>query len=71
MKINKKYIILRLITLPLKLIFDLLWFNLFVILKTFQWLIYGSDEIIFGKDFNRNSVSELIKTVEKLQKNQE
>lgn len=64
MKINKKYFIIRLITSPLKLIFLMLWYNLFSVLKTFQWVICGGDEIIFGKDLDRNTVGELIKEVQ-------
>ncbi|AZA60802.1 hypothetical protein EG340_06995 [Chryseobacterium indoltheticum] len=66
MKINKKYFLIRLITSPLKLIFLLFWYVLFSVLKTFQWVIYGGDEVIFGKDLERNTVGELIKEVQKL-----
>lgn len=69
MKVQKKYFLLRVITFPIKLVFDLLWFNLFAIVKTFQWVVYGGDEIIFGKDFNRNQMSDLIDAVENLKQN--
>ena len=67
MKINKKYLLLRIIAFPLKLLFTIIWFLLFAIFKSIQWVAYGSDEIVFRKDFNRNSITELIETIEKLQ----
>ena len=68
-KVNKKYLLLRILTFPIKLIFSLLWFNLFALLKTYQWVIFGGDEIIFGTDINRDSVGELIKIVSELNDN--
>lgn len=57
MKLNKKYILLRIITSPIKLIFTLIWM-----------ILYGSDEVYFSENFNRNDMSKLIESVEKLNK---
>lgn len=68
MKINKKYIILRIITSPIKLIFTMFWLILWSLILVYHWILYGSDEIFFSENFNRNDVSKLIESVEKLKK---
>lgn len=64
MKINKRYLLLRMLISPIKLIFTIFWFALFSFLKTYQWVIYGSEEIIFGND--KDSIKDLIKVVNDL-----
>ena len=66
MKVNKKFLFLRIITFPIKLAFMLFWGILFAVFKSVQWVWFGGDEIILGKDFDRNTIGELIKAVEKL-----
>ena len=68
MKLNKKYILLRIITSPIKLIFTLIWMILWSTILVWKWILYGSDEVYFSENFNRNDVSKLIESVEKLNK---
>ena len=68
MKLNKKYILLRIVTSPIKLIFTLIWMILWSLLLVWKWILYGSDEIYFSENFNRNDISKLIESIEKLNK---
>ena len=68
MKLNKKYILLRIITSPIKLIFTLIWMILWSTILVWKWILYGSDEVYFSENFNRNDMSKLIESVEKLNK---
>lgn len=65
MKINKKYLLIRIITSPIKLIFLLLWYNLFAVLLLLKWVKNGGQEVFYGTDFG-NSIVELIETNKKL-----
>lgn len=63
MKINKRYLLLRIITLPIKLTFHLLWSVLFSILITLKWLKNGGEEIFYGV----NTETTLIKILKQLE----
>jgi len=65
MKVNRRYLGLRILTAPLKLVFTLIWFMLYSLIHVYQWVIFGSDEVVFGNDFNRNTIKELIQEIEK------
>lgn len=69
MKVNKKFLLLRIIAFPLKLAFMLFWYLTFALFKSLQWVWFGGDEIVLGKDFDRNTIRELIESVEKLTEN--
>lgn len=47
---NKHYLILRIISLPIKLLFQITWGILLAILQSFHWLKFGSQELLYGKD---------------------
>lgn len=60
MKLNKKYIIIRLLTFPIKLLFTVLWMLLCAIMLSFRWLFYGSTELYFSKNFNTTELSKIV-----------
>jgi hypothetical protein len=62
---NKHYLILRIFTLPLKLIFQILWGIALGILESFHWLKFGSQELLYGKD-NGKSLVRIIEQNERL-----
>ena len=53
---NKKRLILRILTFPLKLAFQILWGVLSSILYSFKWLKNGSQEVVYGDDFEKSIV---------------
>ena len=59
MKINKRYLLIRILISPIKLVFTILWCILFSFLKTYQWVIYGND-------IDKYSIMDLIKVVSNL-----
>ena len=65
MKINKDKFVLRLITIPFKLLFTLIWMIVYGCMLSWRWLLYGSAEFYFGKDFGKG---ELVQIIEKLEK---
>jgi hypothetical protein len=65
MKIQKRYFLLRIITFPIKLAFSLVWFLLFGIKISVQWLLFGSQELYYGKGLDRESLANFIERVEK------
>lgn len=65
MKINKKYLLLRIISFPIKLALQILWGFLFSILISIQWLKHGSQELIYTND-HATSLARLIEQNEKL-----
>ena len=70
MKIQKTNLILRILLLPFKLIFQLA-FQIFIGIKlTIQWVLFGGDELIYADQFGRAKISDLIKAVEKLTEKQ-
>jgi len=58
MKLNKKYLVLRIITFPIKLFFQVSWSILIGIFTSFNWLMHGGEEIYYGKD-NGKSLLEI------------
>lgn len=50
MKIEKRYLGLRICTFWIKLIFSLVWNILFTFVVTYKWILYGSQELLYGKD---------------------
>ena len=70
MKINKKHLLLRIITSPLKLIFTLIWNIMIAFIMTFQWIVFGSQELYYGKD-GKDSLVTLIEQNEKIIKHLE
>lgn len=56
MEINKKYLGLRIITSPLKLIFQILWSILLSFVITFKWIVFGGQELYYGKEGKGNLV---------------
>lgn len=69
-KWNKKNLILRIITFPIKLIFQITWGVLISILYSFQWLKNGGRELVFGDDFD-SSLIRLIKQNQEIINKQE
>ncbi len=66
MKIQKTNLILRILLLPFKLIFQLA-FQIFIGIKlSVQWVLFGGDELIYSDQFGRAQISDLIEAVEKL-----
>lgn len=66
MKIQKTNLILRILLLPIKLIFQLA-FQIFVGIKlSIQWVLFGGDELTYSDQFGRAQISDLIEAVEKL-----
>ena len=65
MKINKKYLALRIITFPIKLIFTIVWFFIMSLIISAKWVIFGSQELYYGKD-GKNSLTNLIEQNEKI-----
>lgn len=62
MKINKKYLLLRIITFPIKLTFHLLWNIIFSFVITLKWLKNGGSELFYGE----NTKTDLSKILDKL-----
>ena len=67
MKINTKYLLLRIIISPVKLLFTVIWFNLIGFLIFFKWLKNGGQEMYYGNDFGGN-LTTLIESNEALVK---
>ena len=51
-KWNKKNLILRILTFPIKLTFQIIWGVLSSILYSLKWLKNGSQEVVYGDDFS-------------------
>jgi hypothetical protein len=66
MEINKKFLLIRIITFPFKLLFTLLWMIFFGLLLSFRWLLYGSQEVYFGKHFGNGELIKIINQNEKI-----
>ncbi len=66
MKVNKKRLGLRIVTFPLKLIFQVAWFLVLAITTSFQWVLYGGQEIYYGKDDYGGSLCKLIESNKEL-----
>jgi len=64
-KYNKKYLGLRIITSPIKLIFTLIWNILLSFIITYKWVVFGSQELLYGVD-GKESLVNLIKQNEEL-----
>lgn len=56
MKTNKTNLLLRIITFPIKLLFSLLWFNLWAIKVSIQWVKNGGQELIYDNTHGRDLV---------------
>ncbi len=56
MKINKKYLLLRLLVSPFKLVFTIIWFFLIGILTFLKWLKNGGQELYYADDHGGNLV---------------
>ena len=65
MKTNKKYLGLRIATSPIKLIFTLMWNILLSFAITFKWVVFGSQELLYGKD-GKDSLVKLINQNEEI-----
>lgn len=72
MKINTRYLGLRILTFPVKLVFTVLWFFLYSLKCSVQWILFGSQELYYGKDKGANLVEileqnkEIIKLLRKV-----
>lgn len=55
-KWNKHYLLLRILSFPIKLVFQILWGILLGILQSFHWLKFGSQELLYGKDHGKSLV---------------
>lgn len=53
---NKKKLLLRIITFPIKLSFQIIWGVLSSILLSIKWLKNGSQEVVYGDDFTSSLV---------------
>ncbi len=51
-KWNRKRLILRLLSFPVKLLFQILWGVLSSILISIKWLKNGSQELVYGDDYD-------------------
>ena len=60
--INKKYLLLRIIVFPLKLVFMWAWYLVFGVMISLKWVITGSQEILIDS----GKLSELIEQNEKM-----
>ena len=73
MKVNKRYILIRIITLPFKLLFTVVWFLCMAVFSNWKWVLYGGQEIYYSKTDNRDSIWDLMKSnkelIEELNKN--
>ena len=49
-KWNTKYLPLRIITFPFKLVFQIVWSVLVGLVISFRWLKNGSQEVYYGDD---------------------
>ena len=67
-QVEKKYLLLRIITAPIKLLFTLVWVNLMAFIITFKWIRWGSQEVYFTKD-TKDSIIKLIEQNELIIKN--
>lgn len=66
MKINKKYLLLRILSYPFRLVFTLFWMILFGFMLSIRWLLYGSQELYFGKNFGGAHLAEIVEQNEKI-----
>lgn len=66
MKINKKFFLIRLLTLPLKLCFGLLFSICAELILMYKWLIYGGEEVIYGRYNQKTSVAKILEQNEKI-----
>lgn len=55
-KWNKKNLLLRILTFPIKLSLQITWGVLASILYSLKWLKNGSQEVVYGDDFNSSIV---------------
>lgn len=65
---NRKYFLIRLITLPLKLSFMLVWINIIALISVWKWLIYGGQDFVYFKEYTKGNLEDLIKSNEELVK---
>lgn len=66
MKVQTKNLLLRIVLSPIKLLFHLVWLILSAFMLTLKWVLYGGDELIYGSEFGRGNIHELVEAVEKL-----
>jgi len=66
MKINKNQLGIRIITFPIKLAFMILWMITYAIVISFRWLLFGSQELYFGKGFGTGDLSKIVEQNEEL-----
>lgn len=64
MKWNKKYLWIRIVAFPIKLLFSIIWHSLMGIRLSIQWLVCGGQEVYYGKDHGGS----LIKIIEQNEK---
>lgn len=69
MNLQKKNLLLRVLLMPFKLVFHLLWQISIAFILTTKWVLYGGDELVYGSEFSRGNIDELIQAVEKLTEN--
>lgn len=67
MKINKRFLLLRILASPFKLVFTMVWFNLVGLVMFLKWLKNGGQELFYGDAFGGNLV-DLIESNEALVK---
>ena len=66
MKVNKRYLALRIITFPIKLLLNLIWFLALGIFTSIKWVLFGSQELYYGKNEGKDSLVRLIEQNEEI-----
>ncbi len=59
MSINKKHLALRIIAYPVKLLFNLAWFNFLAVALSFKWIKNGGQELYYGPEHEAGLVKVL------------
>ena len=65
MKLQKKYLIARILTFPFKLLFQMVFAVLATIAISCRWVIYGGQEVYYGEE-TKSSIVNLIKSNEEI-----
>lgn len=64
MKINKKYLVIRIIAFIPKLFFTLVWFLIIGLIHSLKWLKNGGQELYYGDNHDKG----LVKLIEQNEK---
>lgn len=63
---NKRHLLIRIITFPFKLLFSSSWYFCICIVSNIKWLLYGGEEVVFFKNETKGILLDIVEQNEKL-----